>query len=229
MDRPLRPVPTHVYDAVVLDSDGVLVGLSGRETLAAAVDRTYRAFGVRPDDEDRAALWVGTDPERVRAAARRHGLDPEAVWTTRDRTVSRVERAAIRAGEKPLHADAAALDRVDVPLAVASNNLRTTVAAVLDGHGLRDRVASVRAREPRLASLADRKPAPTLLNRALADLGVAPDRTLFVGDGATDVEAAARAGVDAALLARPDHDPVEGVEPRHTIATLADLPDIVEG
>ena len=218
-----------MYDAVVLDSDGVLVGLSGRATLARAVDRTYRAFGVTPDEADRAALWVGTDPGDVRRAAARHGLDAETVWATRDRTVSRVERAAIRAGEKPLHDDAAALSRLSLPLGVASNNLRTTVEAVLDGHGLRDRVASVQAREPRLASLADRKPDPALLTRALADLGVAPDRALFVGDGASDVEAAVRAGVDAALLARPDHDPVEDVDPTHTITTLADLPDVVEG
>jgi phosphoglycolate phosphatase len=218
-----------VYDAVVLDSDGVLVGLSGRATLATAVDRTYHTFGVTPDDDDRAALWVGTDPGDVRQAAARHGLDAETMWTTRDRTVSQVERAAIRAGEKPLHDDAAVLSRLSVPLAVASNNLRPTVEAVLDGHGLHDRVASVQAREPRLASLAARKPDPTLLNRALADLGVAPDRALFVGDGASDVTAAARAGVDAALLARPGHDPVEGVDPTHRITTLADLPDLVEG
>ncbi len=218
-----------MYDAVVLDSDGVLVGLSGREMLAAAIDRTYRSFGIRPDENDRAALWVGTDPESVYAAADRRGLDPETVWTRRDQTVSRIEQAAIRAGEKPLHSDVAALNRVDAPLAVASNNLQTTVEVVLEGHGLRDRVTSVRARKPRLASLADRKPAPTLLTDALSDLGVPPDRALFVGDGATDVEAAARAGVDAALLARPDHDPVEGVEPRHTIGSLADLPDVVQG
>jgi HAD superfamily hydrolase (TIGR01509 family) len=218
-----------VYDAVVLDSDGVLVGLSGRATLARAVDRTYRAFGVTPDDDDRAALWVGTDPADVRRAAARHGLDPEAVWTTRDRTVSRVERAAIRAGEKPLHDDAAALRSLSVPLGVASNNLRTTVETVLDGHDLRDRVGSVQAREPRLSSLGDRKPDPALLTRALADLGVDPDRALFVGDGASDVEAAARAGADAALLVRPGHDPVEGAEPTHTITTLAALPGIVEG
>jgi phosphoglycolate phosphatase-like HAD superfamily hydrolase len=50
-----------------------------------------------------------------------------------------------------------------------------------------------------------------------------------VGDGASDVVAAARAGPDAALLVRPGHDPVEGAEPTHTITTLAALPGIVEG
>lgn len=211
----------------MLDSDGVLVGLSGRATLADAVDRTYRSFGVDPDDDDRAALWVGTEPERVRAAAARHGLDPEALWAARDRTVGAAERAAIAAGEKPLHDDVAALDRVAVPLAVASNNLRATVETVLERGGLTDRVTSVRAREPTLASLADRKPSPAMLEGALADLGVAPERALFVGDGAGDVEAAARAGVDAALLVRPGHDPVEGVDPARTLSTLADLPALL--
>ncbi|ESS07700.1 MAG: haloacid dehalogenase family hydrolase [uncultured archaeon A07HB70] len=218
-----------MYDAVVLDSDGVLVGLSDQATLAAAVDRAYRSFGVDPDDDDRAALWVGTDPERVRTAAARHGLDPEALWTERDRAVGAVERAAVAAGEKPIHDDVAALDGVDVPLAVASNNLRETVTFVLGRHGLTDRVASVRAREPRLESLARRKPDPALLTGALADLGVAPERALFVGDGASDVTAARRAGVDAALLARPGHDAVEGVDPTHTLSTLADLPPLVRG
>ncbi len=217
-----------MYDAVVLDSDGVLVGLSGEATLADAVERTYRSFGVDPDDDDRAALWVGTDPGRVRAAAARHGLDPETLWAERDRQIGTVERAAISAGEKPLHDDVAALHRTDVPLAVASNNLRATVEAVLERGGLTDRVASVRAREPRLDSLTRRKPDPALLTGALADLGVAPERALFVGDGAGDVEAARRAGVDAALLVRPGHDPVEDVDPAHGLSTLADLPALLD-
>lgn len=220
-----------MYDAVILDSDGVLVGRSGPETLAAAVDRTYRTFGIEPSDADREALWVGTDPDRVRAAAARHDLDPGTLWTRRDHTVSRVERAAIRAGEKPLHGDAAALDRLDAPLGVASNNLHSTVACVLGGHGLTDRVESIQARDPSLASLVERKPSPVMLERALADLGVDPDhdRALFVGDGASDAEAAARAGVDAALLARPEHGRVEGVDPAHVVRSLEALPAVVEG
>lgn len=34
--------------------------------------RTDRAFGATPDEADRAALWVGTDPEDVSRAAARH-------------------------------------------------------------------------------------------------------------------------------------------------------------
>jgi D-glycero-D-manno-heptose 1,7-bisphosphate phosphatase len=40
-----------------------------------------------------------------------------------------------------------------------------------------------------------RKPAPGMLLRIMADVGASPAETLFVGDAATDAEAARRAGV----------------------------------
>ncbi|MFB6281955.1 MAG: HAD family hydrolase [Haloferacaceae archaeon] len=221
-----------MYDAVVLDNDGVLVGLSGPDLLAEAIERTYRAVGVpSPSDADRAALGLGTSPERVRRACERHGLDPAAVWARRDRTVSELERAAIRSGEKPLYDDIDALSALSVPLGVASNNVRATVACVLDRAGLADRVGAVRARRPRLESLERRKPDPYLVRRALADLGVEPRRALFVGDSASDVVAADRAGADAALLVRPGRDPPDDLPttPEHTVASLADLPSLVAG
>lgn len=219
-----------MYDAVVLDSDGVLVGLSDPDLLAAAVERTYRAVGVaEPSEADRAALGLGTSPERVRRACERHDLDPEAVWARRDRTISALERAAIRSGEKPLYDDLDALSALSVPLGVASNNVRATVDCVLDRAGLADRVGSVRARRPRLDSLARRKPDPFLLRGALADLGA--ETALFVGDSASDVAAARRAGVDAVLLARPGRDPPDdaSVTPDYTLTSLADLPPLVAG
>jgi HAD superfamily hydrolase (TIGR01549 family) len=216
------------YDAVVLDNDGVLVGLSGARTLGRAIDRTYRSFGVEtPTEADREALWVGTSEERVRRAAARHGVDPAALWRRRDRTVSAVERAAIRAGDKSLHADAAALADLDRPLGVVSNNVHQTVVYVVRRLGLADHVGSIRARPPSLDSLRHRKPNPHYLRRTLADLGV--EDALFVGDSPSDLEAASRAGVDGAFLRRPEHEgrPDE-CTPTHTIESLADLAALVE-
>jgi HAD superfamily hydrolase (TIGR01549 family) len=217
-----------MYDAVVVDSDGVLVGLSGSDLLSGAIERTYRSVGVdAPSEADRAALGLGTTPERVRAACERHGVDPETVWERRDRTISEMERAAIRRGEKRVFEDVEALSALDAPLGVASNNVHATVNCVLDRSGLAPRVGSVQARRPRLDSLARRKPDPHLLDRALADLGA--ETALFVGDSASDVTAAKRAGVDAALLARPGRTDAErdGVDPEHTIGSLAALPELV--
>jgi D-glycero-D-manno-heptose 1,7-bisphosphate phosphatase len=45
----------------------------------------------------------------------------------------------------------------------------------------------------------DRKPNPGMLLRAIADFGLDPAKTLMVGDRASDLEAARRAGVHGAL------------------------------
>jgi putative hydrolase of the HAD superfamily len=59
------------------------------------------------------------------------------------------------------------------------------------------------------------KPAPEPFRRALADLGVAPDRAVHVGDSlATDVAGAARAGLSAIRLRAGDgDDPPSGPDP----------------
>jgi D-glycero-D-manno-heptose 1,7-bisphosphate phosphatase len=49
-----------------------------------------------------------------------------------------------------------------------------------------------------------RKPAPGLLAAAAAELGLSLPQSYFIGDQATDMEAARRAGVRG-LLVRPDH------------------------
>jgi D-glycero-D-manno-heptose 1,7-bisphosphate phosphatase len=46
----------------------------------------------------------------------------------------------------------------------------------------------------------DRKPNPGMLLRAIADFGVDPARSLVIGDRASDLEAACRAGVCGALF-----------------------------
>ena len=52
----------------------------------------------------------------------------------------------------------------------------------------------------------DRKPNPGMLLRAIADLDLDPARSLMVGDKASDMEAAARAGVRGVLFAGGDLD-----------------------
>jgi len=46
----------------------------------------------------------------------------------------------------------------------------------------------------------DRKPNPGMVLRAIAELGLDPARTVLIGDKASDLEAAARAGIAGALF-----------------------------
>jgi D-glycero-D-manno-heptose 1,7-bisphosphate phosphatase len=52
----------------------------------------------------------------------------------------------------------------------------------------------------------DRKPNPGMILRALADFGVAPEDALMIGDKASDMEAARRAGVEGHLYRGGDLD-----------------------
>ncbi len=52
----------------------------------------------------------------------------------------------------------------------------------------------------------DRKPNPGMLLRAMADLGLDPDRSIMIGDKDSDMEAARRAGVTGARFRGGDLD-----------------------
>jgi phosphoglycolate phosphatase-like HAD superfamily hydrolase len=64
-----------------------------------------------------------------------------------------------------------------------------------------------------------------MVKDATTTLGVAPDRTVLVGDIGSDVEAAHAAGVAAVLVPTPATRPEEVAAAGHTAATLGDAVD----
>jgi putative hydrolase of the HAD superfamily len=75
-----------------------------------------------------------------------------------------------------------------------------------------------------------RKPHPEIFQRALGELGVAPERTLFVGDRLVeDVQGPARLGMTTvqALWFRADENP-NGIEPDYQAFTQMDVLNVVE-
>jgi phosphoglycolate phosphatase-like HAD superfamily hydrolase len=209
------------YDAVVFDMDGVL--LTGYHTprwvYREATADALATLGVAGD-----APRELSDPDDIsefRAACADLGVDPEAVWRHRERGADERETALVARGERTLFDDVDTLADLDC-VGVVSNNRQGTVSFVVDFFDLP--VAVARGRDPTLAGFERLKPDPYYLNLVVADLGVAPERTLFVGDRRSDVETARRAGTDAALLGR-DGDPPDGdPEPDHYVATLAEIP-----
>lgn len=204
------------YDAVVFDNDGVLVEPTDTAVLVDAVVESFRAFGV---DVDRlvARRTVETDSVQTDLAQER-GIDPEAFWHHRELTASLGQQAHVREGGKPVYDDVAALDRLDVPLAVVSNNQHATIEFLLAHHDLPP-FETAYGRQPTLAGAAKRKPEPDYIQRALSDLGV--EKALYVGDSEKDLVAAQRAGIDSVFLRR-DHvaDVTLSVEP------TAEVPDL---
>jgi HAD superfamily hydrolase (TIGR01549 family) len=214
------------YDGLLLDHDGVLVEL---------VDRDHITAGLREHGEPRLAdlgvdlgpalldaFQVGADSEEIRALADRYGVDPRALWRCRDDAIETALHTATRDGEKPPYDDVGALTALEVPCGVVSNNQRRIVEHVLEIHDLRGLFDTVQARDPTLASLDRKKPAPTYLEAAITALDI--EHPLYVGDSESDVVAADRANVDVAFLRRPHNvDTSLSRDPTYEISGLDEI------
>lgn len=190
-----------VYDGLLLDHDGVLVTLSPRSVLEAAVVEAFAAAGIPdPQPEDVDAVTIRVSPGELRAVADRYGVDPDRLWQFREDRIEAALRDEATDGRKVPYDDVAALDRVDVPTGIVSNNQKRIVEFVLRTHGLGERVGTIHARPPTRDSLREKKPEPTYLDAAANDLGCS--NPLYVGDSESDVLAGQRAGFDTVFLRR---------------------------
>ena len=212
-----------VYDAVVFDNDGVLVGRTSYGVLHEAAWDAFDALSVvDPDPDHVRSMVVGVSPEEVESVCATYDLSPSEFWATRDRTAFEAQRREVRAGRKSLYGDFEVLHDIDSPLGIVSSNQQETVDFMLDHFGVADLFGTAYGRAPTVESLTHRKPNSHYLERALADLDA--ETALFVGDNETDVEAAHNAGVDSAFIRRPhrrDHDLT--VTPTHEVWDLHDV------
>jgi haloacid dehalogenase superfamily, subfamily IA, variant 1 with third motif having Dx(3-4)D or Dx(3-4)E len=214
------------YDGLLLDHDGVLVELVDRDHITAGLrehgEPRLAELGIDLDPALLDAFQVGAKPGEIRALADRYGVDPGALWRCRDDAIETALHTATQDGEKPPYDDVDALTALDVPCGVVSNNQRRIVEFVLETHGLRGLFDTVHARDPTLASLEQKKPAPTYLEAAMAGLDI--EHPLYVGDSESDVVAAHRANVDVAFLRRPHNtDTSLSTDPTHEVSGLDEI------
>jgi len=212
-----------VYDAVVFDHDGVIVGRTPFDTLREAAWNAFERQGVPdPDLAHVDDVAVGVDPATLTDICERYDVDPAEFWRVRDQTAAEAQIAASRAGKKTPYDDVDVLSHLDAALGIVSSNQQATVDDLLGHFGLADRFEVVYGREPSIASLSRKKPSPYYLERALADLDAST--ALFVGDNESDVRAADNAGIDSAFVRRPHRRETElSTQPTYEIADLHDL------
>lgn len=134
------------------------------------------------------------DPHVLLAAVNRRHRQSDLVAEFEER-LTREELRAVPTAWPTAYADALVRtwSALGVGLAITTNNAPRAVSEYLATRGLLDCFAPHiygRTRDPELL-----KPDPYCLNRALSAMGVAPARALMVGDSASDLTAARRAGV----------------------------------
>ncbi len=212
-----------MYDAVVFDSDGVLVSRTAYDVLHGAAWAAFDAVGVA--DPDQAAVEstvIDVSPAEVNRICEQYGLDPETFWAHRERLSTERQQAEARAGRKTPYEDISALDRLSVPLGIVSSNQQATVDFLLEYFGLGSYFEVAVGRQPTLKSLDRQKPNPHYLRHAIETLDA--DSVLFVGDNDSDIKAAINADVDSAFIRRPHrlhHEPTP--EPTYIVEDLHDI------
>jgi 2-haloacid dehalogenase len=206
------------YGTVVEEDDEVVAsicaraaesqpGLVSAEQVSAAWWRAFRAGMMTPPFRTQREITVAS----LAAVLSEHRCDADAAALCEEQ-FRFWQTAPLRPGTR------AFLDRIELPVCIASNVDRADLEAVLAFHGLSF---------PAVVTSEDAgayKPSPLIFQRALALLGLPPDEVLHVGDSLhADVAGARAAGIAAVWVNRRGRPVPDGLDPALVIGNLTDL------
>lgn len=229
------------YDAVILDSDGVIVEPPSAETLRTAAGDLLDRVDLDADPGAFARAFFDGDVDALAERCRASGADLSAVCQ-RAATVSfETQRREVERGVRSVYDDLGALAALEAPLGLVSDNQPQFVAYLLRRFDLAGLFETVRCRTVTPRGLRRAKPDPRNLGAALADLDA--ERAVYVGDRPADAEAAHRLGLDSVRLVREDDGGADGhedggadgngdgddwpVDPDYRVDGLDELPAVV--
>lgn len=226
----MRPTNLDEGDVVLFDMDGVILDGWGTDDAvhARALDDVLAERDLCASGDLRHRLETYEYDEGFRAACEELGVDPAEFFRAREERSARRSVERLAAGTRRLCRDVEALAELTehASLGLVSNNYHPTVEFVVD-HFRLDAFSFVRGRDLGPEGFRRRKPDPHYLNEALEALDA--DGGLYVGDRATDVIAAERAGLDAVFLRREHNAALDlDVEPAAEIESLRELVGLVD-
>ncbi|MFC5135566.1 MULTISPECIES: HAD family hydrolase [Haloferacaceae] len=216
-------------EVVLFDMDGVVLEGWGTESVvhARALDDVLDDRDMAVDDGLRRPLETYEYDDEFRAACERLDLDPAEFFRAREEHSAKRTVSRLAAGVRTLCPDVDALEAIaeQATLGLVSNNYDPTVEFVVDHFRLTE-FGYVRGRDLGPDGFERRKPDPYYLNEALEELDASGG--IYVGDRATDVIAAERAGLEGVFLRRDHNASLElDVEPAAEIGSLHELLPVV--
>ena len=208
---------------VIFDCDGVLVD---SEPIAIRIDvDMFAELGLTVSEEEVIERFVGRSPEVMgRAVAEQLGHPPPAGWMQRGE--ERLRRA-FAAELGPVDGIRDALERIDIPVCVASSSGHESLRFKLELTGLYERFAG---RIFSASEVANGKPAPDLFLHAAARMGAAPGDCVVVEDSRYGVQEGRAAGMEVLAYAA-GLIPAEALEGPRTIVfdDMRELPRLLDG
>lgn len=183
------------YDLVIFDLDGTI--LDTLEDLTEAANRVLREAGFPAHDKAEIRRFIGNGAANMIRLAVPDGT-PQSV---RERLLARFREyymAHVNVTTRPyagIPALMRALREAGAHIAVNSNKPDAAVKALCAAH-FGDLVELCAGETPDVP----RKPAPDAALRIMRAFGAQPEKTLYVGDGDTDMLTAGNAGIDGAWV-----------------------------
>lgn len=208
------------YQLVIFDWDGTVMDSTGRIIACMHKAGADLCLPVLEDDAVREIIGLGL-PEALRTLY--PGIDDDALARMRERYA--VHFVAAEASPSRLYPGAretlAALRRAGLRLAVATGKSRKGLDRVWASSGLGNSFDASRC-----ADETHSKPHPAMVTELLAELDVAPERALVVGDTSFDLQMARDAGVDRVAVSYGAH-PVDRLMNFHPLAVIDALPQLL--
>ncbi|RQH00913.1 HAD family hydrolase [Natrarchaeobius oligotrophus] len=217
------------YDAVLFDSDGILVEPPPAETQSTATRAAFHEVGIdEPARTHVQAIVDGVTVGELEEICTAYDLEPETFWEARERHDERSQLEEFERGVRGRYDDVSAIVDLPVDCGVVSNNHHSTIEFVLAYFDLERAFETYYGREMTIESLELKKPNAHYLERAIADLSA--ESVLYVGDSESDVVAATRAGLESAFVRRPHCRGTElEATPTYDLEDLHDVADLVRG
>jgi phosphoglycolate phosphatase len=187
------------YDLVIFDWDGTL--MDSTRVISSSLQNACRDIGIAIPTERDALYVIGlglTDSFNHVAPDLDHDGRRRLTERYRHHFLARENEAPLYHGVRDMLAE---LHARGTRLAVATGKARRGLDRALDSTGLRPWFEATRCADEGFA-----KPHPDMLLMLMDMTGVAPGRTLMVGDTTHDLELAANAGVDAVAVSYGAHD-----------------------
>ena len=202
---------------ILFDLDGTLLDTLG--DLADAVNYALGVHGYPARTVEEVRRFIGTGAARLIAQAVPEGVDSAPVLETFH--VYYRAHSQVKTAPDPGIPEALAQIRAKYPVAVVSNKPDAAVKPLCA-----DFFGDVYALGE--APGCPRKPAPDMLFKAMAALGV--DRCVYVGDSDVDVITATAAGAEcvSVLWGFRDEQEIRAAGGRHFCHTVSQLPAMVE-
>jgi len=205
------------YRLLIFDWDGTII--DSASTIAECIRRAAADLGLPVPSEAQARHVIGLG---LQDALR--GTVPDLPPERLPEFVERY-RAYFREGEEKMGLFAGMRELIERlaaerTLGIATGKSRRGLDRALDASGLRPYF-----RASRCADETHPKPHPAMLRELMAELDVAADNALMIGDTSHDLEMASAAGVDALAVTYGAHAAAGLIDcaPRGCVASVAEL------